>query len=44
VLAERIAERIRREGPIPFAGFMEAALYDARGVLRVGRRRRPLGR
>lgn len=28
MLAERIAERIRREGPIPFAGFMEAALYD----------------
>jgi SAM-dependent MidA family methyltransferase len=27
-LAERIAERIRREGPIPFDRFVEAALYD----------------
>jgi len=30
LLAERLAERIRREGPIPFADFMEAALYDER--------------
>jgi SAM-dependent MidA family methyltransferase len=28
-LAERLRERIRREGPISFADFMEAALYDA---------------
>jgi NADH dehydrogenase [ubiquinone] 1 alpha subcomplex assembly factor 7 len=27
-LAERIADRIRREGPISFDAFMEAALYD----------------
>jgi NADH dehydrogenase [ubiquinone] 1 alpha subcomplex assembly factor 7 len=27
-LAERIAERIRREGPIPFDRFVDAALYD----------------
>jgi SAM-dependent MidA family methyltransferase len=27
-LAERIAECIRREGPIPFDRFMDAALYD----------------
>jgi NADH dehydrogenase [ubiquinone] 1 alpha subcomplex assembly factor 7 len=27
-VAEGIAERIRREGPITFADFMEAALYD----------------
>ncbi len=27
-LAERIAERIRREGPIPFDAYVEAALYD----------------
>ena len=27
-LAERIAERIRREGPITFADFHGAALYD----------------
>jgi len=27
-LAERLRERIRREGPISFADFMEAALYD----------------
>jgi SAM-dependent MidA family methyltransferase len=30
-LAERIAERIRREGPIPFDRFVEAALYDEDG-------------
>ena len=28
-LAERLRDRIRREGPISFADFMEAALYDA---------------
>jgi SAM-dependent MidA family methyltransferase len=27
-LAERLRERIAREGPIPFSAFMEAALYD----------------
>lgn len=27
-LAHRLARRIHREGPIPFADFMEAALYD----------------
>jgi NADH dehydrogenase [ubiquinone] 1 alpha subcomplex assembly factor 7 len=27
-LAERIAERIRREGPIPFDRFVDAGLYD----------------
>ena len=27
-LAERLRERIRRDGPISFADFMEAALYD----------------
>jgi SAM-dependent MidA family methyltransferase len=27
-LAERLAERIRREGPMPFNEWMEAALYD----------------
>ena len=27
-LADRLRERIRREGPISFADFMEAALYD----------------
>jgi SAM-dependent MidA family methyltransferase len=27
-LAERIAERIRREGPIPFDRYVDAALYD----------------
>lgn len=27
-LAERLLERIRREGPLSFADFMEAALYD----------------
>jgi SAM-dependent MidA family methyltransferase len=27
-LARRLAQRIRQEGPIPFADFMEAALYD----------------
>jgi SAM-dependent MidA family methyltransferase len=27
-LAERIAERIRREGPIPFDRFVDASLYD----------------
>jgi SAM-dependent MidA family methyltransferase len=27
-LAERLRQRIRREGPISFADFMEAALYD----------------
>jgi SAM-dependent MidA family methyltransferase len=30
-LAERIAERIRREGPIPFDCFVDAALYDEDG-------------
>jgi len=30
-LAERIAERIRREGPIPFDRFVAAALYDEDG-------------
>jgi len=30
-LAERLRERIRREGPISFADFMEAALYDPVG-------------
>src|SRR4029453_4255387 len=30
-LAERIAERIRHEGPIPFDRFVEAALYDEAG-------------
>jgi len=30
-LAERIAERIRREGPIPFDRFVDAALYDEQG-------------
>jgi NADH dehydrogenase [ubiquinone] 1 alpha subcomplex assembly factor 7 len=30
-LAERITERIRREGPIPFDRFVEAALYDEDG-------------
>jgi SAM-dependent MidA family methyltransferase len=30
-LAERIAERIRREGPIPFDRYVEAALYDEDG-------------
>lgn len=30
VLRDRILERIRREGPITFAAFMEAALYDPR--------------
>jgi SAM-dependent MidA family methyltransferase len=28
-IEERLAERIRREGPITFATFMEAALYDS---------------
>ena len=30
-LAERIAERIRREGPIPFDRFVDTALYDEPG-------------
>jgi NADH dehydrogenase [ubiquinone] 1 alpha subcomplex assembly factor 7 len=30
-LAERIAERIRREGPIPFDRYVDAALYDEDG-------------
>ena len=30
-LAERIAERIRREGPIPFDRFVDTALYDEDG-------------
>ena len=30
-LAERIREEIRRQGPIPFARFMERALYDTDG-------------
>lgn len=30
-LAEHIAERIRREGPIPFDRFVDAALYDEPG-------------
>ena len=30
-LAERIAERIRREGPIPFDRYVDAALYDEQG-------------
>jgi SAM-dependent MidA family methyltransferase len=30
-LAERIAERIRREGPIPFDRYVDAALYDEEG-------------
>ncbi|MEO8349495.1 MAG: SAM-dependent methyltransferase [Acidobacteriota bacterium] len=30
-LADRLRERIRREGPISFADFMEAALYDPEG-------------
>lgn len=30
-LAERLRDRIRREGPISFADFMEAALYDPEG-------------
>ena len=30
-LAERIADRIRREGPIPFDRFVDAALYDEDG-------------
>lgn len=30
-LAERLRQRIRREGPISFADFMEAALYDPEG-------------
>ena len=38
-LARRLAERIRRSGPIPFAAFMEAALYDPQdGYYRSGRR------
>lgn len=30
-LAQRLRDRIREEGPIPFAAFMEAALYDPEG-------------
>jgi len=30
-LTERIADRIRREGPIPFDRFVDAALYDVDG-------------
>ena len=30
MLAQRLRERIHREGPITFAAFMEAALYDDR--------------
>ncbi|HEX6729911.1 MAG TPA: SAM-dependent methyltransferase [Pyrinomonadaceae bacterium] len=30
-LAERLTDRIRREGPIPFNEWMEAALYDKQG-------------
>lgn len=30
-LAERLRDRIRRDGPISFADFMEAALYDPEG-------------
>ncbi|MEO8587666.1 MAG: SAM-dependent methyltransferase [Acidobacteriota bacterium] len=30
-LAARLAERIRREGPLPFDAFQEAALYDPAG-------------
>src|SRR6188508_690824 len=42
--SERIVERIRREGPIPYDGFVEVALYGddgfftrARGAGRAGR-------
>src|SRR6188508_668384 len=42
--SERIVERIRREGPIPYDGFVELALYGdggfftrARGAGRAGR-------
>lgn len=38
-LADRLRERIRREGPISFLDFMEAALYDAHaGYYSVGAR------
>lgn len=30
-LADRLAERIRRQGPLPFDAWMEAALYDPDG-------------
>src|ERR1700737_3331149 len=44
-LSERLAERIHRQGPIPFDAFVEAALYDptdgffarGRGAGRAGR-------
>ncbi|MCZ7535838.1 MAG: hypothetical protein M5T61_07845 [Acidimicrobiia bacterium] len=29
--AERIAQRIRRDGPVPFDWFVECALYDPDG-------------
>jgi SAM-dependent MidA family methyltransferase len=35
--AERIAERIRRQGPIAFDAFMEAALYGEGGFFAAGR-------
>jgi SAM-dependent MidA family methyltransferase len=36
-LAERLVERIRREGPIPFDEFVETALYGEGGFFDLGR-------
>lgn len=41
-IARRLADRVRAEGPIPFAAFMETALFGDRGYYR--RERLPIGR
>lgn len=41
-IARRLADRVRAEGPIPFAAFMEEALFGERGYYR--RERLPIGR
>ena len=44
-LAERLAERIARHGPLPYDAFVDAALYDPDGGFYAARwRRRPAGR
>ncbi|HEY7704745.1 MAG TPA: hypothetical protein VID03_07960, partial [Acidimicrobiia bacterium] len=40
MLRERLVERIRVEGPLPFEAFMETALYDPDGGFFTGERLR----
>lgn len=43
VLGERLRERIRREGPLPFSAWMDACLYDPDGGFYAAAARHPAG-